>query len=139
VISYALVHWMVKVTVNFPCNSDMWRLQRFVKRSVLPYKTSVATFRERSNEKSVLIARCTKRAVRNICPYNWNSGKKLARQAILRAAEMRPLPLRVDSTNASICRAASPVARPITPSELRQHLHKVWRAVRIFRPLNRRV
>jgi len=31
-----------------------------------------------------------------------------------------------------------PSARPIT-SELRQHLHKVWRAVRIFRPLNRHV
>lgn len=65
------------------------------------------------------------------------SGKKARVTAILRTAEMRPLPPCVDSTNVSICRAVA--GRSITPSELRQHLHKVWRAVRIFRPLNRHV
>lgn len=97
-----------------------WRDHKGLKRTASRRRRRTSTtFRERNNEKSLLIARAFRTKVACRVPRNFPPRPPLTltqrargrRRSFVRmgdftgeAAEMRLLPFHVDSTNASICR-----------------------------------
>lgn len=112
-LSIAFAYWIAKIgkifnIISTMCDDDYKGLNNDISQRTSRTRDS---FAKRSNEKSVLIALSAQSELGTISyPPLWLERKKLSRKVIctttiLRAAEMRSLPLRVDSTNVSIWNA----------------------------------